>query len=560
MDFKVKNMKNLALIFFLTLSLISCKKDKFAPAEIQTLSVNAKSPNNISLTGNVISMGNQTIKDYGFVYSFTSSQLDGANGIKISLGNNPSKGQFAKTLDNISLNSTPSYTNMIWVRTYLTDQNGTIFGTTLSTKLPTPNTNGSSPMLGKAGEIVKFSGKFYNPSISNVVVTFQNVKAKIISASDSEISVEIPKGISASHRQNIPLTLSVGGATANSMSFTILANITDFTPKSGVLGSTITLIGDNLPNGSYYQNDIQIYMDDIAINSNYYTSQITVPFTVNATSKLYTLNSGQKQALPGEFTIISPQITSITPETVLAGQSITVSGSNFPTGYNYTSGRPMIKIGNNSYTNVNPTYNNSFTFVVPNNTPEGSHTLFFKVGPHEVQAPKKLTIQSLSATSFSPTFGAPGKEINITGNFISGNNYYVAFGAINSYGTATSSTNLRVTVPTGLNTGSVKITLDPSNKKIVIPGDFEVNGASFSSFTPISGVAGTYITIKGSDFYPSTQITLVKFGTVNVSPISVTENTIVVPVPSNVAPGAMKLTVINAGQTIMHNDNFTLTN
>lgn len=205
-------------------------------------------------------------------------------------------------------------------------------------------------------------------------------------------------------------------------------------------------------------------------------------------------------------------------------------------------------------------YNNQFSYSIPSNAPEGDQTLFFKVGPHEVQASKKIKVQGYTATSFSPTSGGPGREINITGNFIQGGGYYVTFGTVNSYGTATSPTNLRVMVPSGINAGKIKLAVDVPNKKITIPGDFEVTGPSFTSFSPASGVAGTLITIKGSGFFPNIYNTAVKFGTVSVTPTSVTENTIVVAVPSNVTPGAMKLSVVTYGQTVINNDNFTITN
>lgn len=141
-----------------------------------------------------------------------------------------------------------------------------------------------------------------------------------------------------------------------------------------------------------------------------------------------------------------------------------------------------------------------FSDIIPTSTAAGDQTLYFKVGPHEIQAPKKIKILDYSITSFSPTSGVRGKEVNITGNFISGPYYYVAFGAANAYGTATSATNLRVCVPSGINTGKRKLTFDPNGRSIVTPGDFEILGPTFTSFASSSGVAGTQITIRGNGF------------------------------------------------------------
>lgn len=182
------------------------------------------------------------------------------------------------------------------------------------------------------------------------------------------------------------------------------------------------------------------------------------------------------------------------------------------------------------------------------------------MGPHEVQAPKKIKVLAFNAISFSPTSGGIGREVNITGNFVQGANYSVAFGTTTYYGSATSSTNLKVFVPSGINVGKVKLTVDFVSKKVVLPGDFEILGPSFTSFSPASGVAGSLVTIKGAGFIPNYIYGSVKFGTVLVTPISVTDNTIVVAVPSNVSPGAMKLSIVFNGQTVVHPDNFTITN
>jgi hypothetical protein len=552
-------MKKLALFCFLAITVIACKKDKFAPPEVQTLSATAVSTNSITLVGNIVSKGKHNLKDYGFVYSTNNQNPDVTTGTKVSLGANPGEGEFSKTIENINLTNS-IYGNVVWARAYITDDQGTAFGSTLSVNLPRPNSTSIVPNSGQAGDVVKISGKFYNPNINFLVVNFQNIKAKVITATDTELTVEVPRGVTASHNQQVQVTVSVDGSMAsNSHYFTMLANVRDFSPKTGPVGTLVILSGDNLPT-SYYSTNFSVYFGGVQATVYNYYNQVTVPFNVTETSELSVLINGQKKVLPGVFTVTAPQITAISPETVLPGQSITISGSNFPTRYDNTTGRAMIKLGNGSYVDAGYSSSTSFSYQVPTNTADGDYTLYYKVGPHEIQAPKKLKVLGLSASSFSPTTGAPGREVNITGNFVSGSGYYVAFGTVNAYGTATSSTNLRVIVPTGINAGKVKITVDPNGRRIVMPGEFEILGPTFTSFSPTSGVAGTQITIKGSGFYPGIYGASVAFGTVNVTPISVTENTIVVAVPSNVTPGAMKLSVITGGQTVTHNDNFTKTN
>lgn len=554
----MKKITLLSILCIFILVFTGCKKEKFAPPEIQTLSVVANSPSSISFKGNIIAVGSQKIKDYGFIYSASSDQVNESNGTKVSLGNTPVKGEFSKTIDNFN---SYSYLNMVWARAYITDENGTVFGATISAPLPRASSSVVTPSSGKVGDIVKFFGKFYNPVISSVIVNFGNVRAKVISASDDEIAVEVPSGVNASHGQSISVTLSIGGyGISNSIGFTMLANVRDFTPKSGIVGSNITLIGDNLP-GSYSSlSSIPVYFDDVQTSTGYYSNVAMVPFTVSAKSTVGVVINGLKIILPGEFTVIAPQITSVSPQSIFPGQVITISGLNFPIQSDNSSGRPIAKLGDGEYQNVYLQNKNIYTMNTPASTAEGEQTVYLKIGPNEVQSPQKIKILSYSVTGFSPTSGAPGREVNISGNFVLGSGYYVNFGSVSTSGTATSTTNLRVIIPMGINAGKVKISVDVPNRKIIAPGEFEITGPTFSSFSPASGVAGTLITIKGANFYPGIYNNGVKFGTVTVIPISVTDNTIVVAVPSNVTPGAMKLSVVSGGQTVMHSDNFTITN
>ncbi|WP_461789129.1 IPT/TIG domain-containing protein [Pedobacter sp.] len=558
-------MKKLALLsalyLLVALTFNSCKKDNFTPPEVQSLSIKANSLSSITFTGNVLNVGNQNTKDYGFIYSTTNSLLSETSGTKVSLGSNPTKGEFSKTIDI----APPSvyYSNAVYARAYITDENGTVFGTTLITQLPQPYTNNINPSAGKVGDIIKFYGKFHSPTLNNVSVTFNAIKGRVVSVSDAEIAVEVPSGIVASHGQYVTLNLVISGVTAfNAPSFTMLANIKDFSPKTGTVGSNVSLIGDNLPSSYSGNYPLNIYFGDaLANNGYYYGSQVTVPFTASAKSQVSVVVNGQKVTLPGDFTVIAPQVTAVNPASgILPGQTLYISGTNFPTQSDASAGRPMVKLGNGDYQNVYLQSTNVYYLNTSSALADGDYTLSLRIGPHEVQAPDKVKILPYTATSFSPATGGPGKEVNISGNFIQGSSYYVYFGTATTYATATSATNLRTFVPSGTNAGTVKISVDLPNKKIVLPGNFEVVGPTFTSFLPTSGVAGTQITIKGTNFSPGTYNTSVKFGTVAVTPISVTENTIVVAVPSNVNPGAMKLSVVTGGQTVVHNDNFTITN
>lgn len=550
----MKGIKILCIVFISLFGLFSsCKKDDFTPPAIQTLSVKAQSSTSFEVVGNIAKRGSEGIEDYGFIYN-TSQEIGENKGIKVSLGKDAKEGEFRKQI-RVDGTLPYSYNNTVWVRSYLRDSRGTVFGTMLSVNLPSPSMGDITPKMAMSGEVVKITGTFFDATANNTVVTIGNIKAKTVSVSPTEISAEVPSGIQASHGNSVNVSIQIGSTPAGNSSFQILANFKDFSPKSGTVGSELKFTGDNLPD-YFGSSNIQVEMGNQLINPSYYYGTINVPFTAKESSDLAITINGKKKVL-GTFKVTPPVISEISPESVYPGQSIMLRGTNFPPINDGGEGRPLVKLGTGSYGDVYFYDKGTYTYNVPDNIAEGDYSLYLKVGPHEVQAPKKLKILGYSASNFSPKSGSSLQLINISGSFIAGNWYTVYFGSVQGGGTATSPTNLQVTVPYGMSEGNVKISVEFPNKKVTIPGDFEVVGPSFTSFSPTSAVPGTVLTIKGSGFVQGYD-TIVKFGSIAVAPNSVTSNTILVTVPSNVSPGAMKLTVVTAGQSVAHKDNFTL--
>nr|WP_068887435.1 IPT/TIG domain-containing protein [Pedobacter panaciterrae] len=552
--------KNILLVAITLISLFqfqSCKKDNLSGPEIQTLSATALAPNAAIFKGNIVNKGNFNPFDYGFIYSTTSDVSD-VRGTKISLGKDVPQGEFTKEVRNLNLNS-PYYQPTLFVRAYVTDEKGTALGKAIQINLPTQQIGTVLPNSGKAGDQVKISGKFYAESDSAVAVTFNSAKAKVISISDTEITVEIPQGIQARHGYQINVEVNIGGQRVlASGNFTVLANVKDFTPKSGPVGTIVTFTGDNLPDSYYYPNNFSISFGEQradAINGN--PLQILVPSNVKVKSEVSVTIDSKKIILPGEFTVTAPVITSISTETALPGTTISISGTNFPPNYTYHY-PASAKIGGTDV-EIGFNYQGGYNMAIPENISAGDYTISVTLGPHTVTAPKKLKVLSYAFTDFSPASGSPGKEVNITGNFVKDRQYTIYFGDVPTTGTATSATNLMVEVPGGINEGNVKIYLAFGGKNLTIAKEFKIIGPSIASFTPTSGNAGTVITIKGNG-YARYYGTNVKFGTIDAQVISITENTITVAVPSNLNPGTMKLTVTTYGQMVVSSTNFTVTN
>jgi hypothetical protein len=79
-----------------------------------------------------------------------------------------------------------------------------------------------------------------------------------------------------------------------------------------------------------------------------------------------------------------------------------------------------------------------------------------------------------------------------------------------------------------------------------------------SSFSPTSGIAGTYVTITGMHFGDYDQLNSVLFGTNQVQLYSWENNTVIVFIPVGTPSGSGKITINASGQSVTSAANFTI--
>jgi len=549
---------SIIILLLASIQLQSCKKDQNSYPEVQTISATALSPGSVLFKGNIVSTGSLTVSDYGFVYSTTTSAINETIGTKVSLGRSPQVGQFSKEVDTIRV--TNSYSPYLYVRAYITNSQGTAFGSLVSVTLPTPSTSGISPLSGRSGDQVTISGQFYTSTISNVSVNFDGTQANVLSVSPTQIVVTVPSGIPAAHDAQIPIQVSVGGQSLTaSYGFTIQANVKGFSPQSGPVGTVISFTGDNLPS-YYYTSDISVLLGGVSQTPSYgYPSamQVTVPSNITANNfQISVTVSGKTYTLPGTFTVTAPTISSLSPGSGLAGSTVTVTGTNFPTSY----GGITATLGGVSVS-ASPYNNTQFSFVVPTNLSPGSYSFALNAGSNIVSAPQQFTVTSPTISSFSPSSGPVGTQVTLNGSFLQGQYYTVNFGSVSTSGYASTANSLTINVPNGISAGNMQISVVIAGQTITAPGNFTVTTPTITSFSPTSGVAGSIVTITGTGFNSSYYYgATVTFGSVSANVLSITGTTISVIVPSNTGDGAMKITVTTSGQTVVSTDNFTVTN
>lgn len=553
---------SLLLALFSILLLQACKEDEIEHPEVETTEVTALSPTSARLKGHITSKGDFKVIDYGFVYGY-NSDLSETRGAKASLGKDAQVGDYTQDVTSLNI-SGYNYDRTLYARAYLTNEKGTVFGQVSSVVLPSPNVQGISPGSGKAGDKVTITGNFYSNNTSEVEVLFGSISAKVLEVSPSKVVVEIPSSISTnsyySYNQ-VQVVLRMAGQTYNVTSnFKVVPTLKDFTPKTGPLGTSVTITGENLPYSSYYSGYVRVYMNGTEVSVTNYSPnglQVQVPYTLTSDRvSISVLIDGVTTVLPGEFVITPHTVSSISPASGLTGSSFSVFG-NFPVSSSYYYNNISVKLGEIP-ASASVVSSGQLTVTVPHDLPAGSYKVSVTAGPHTVDAPEQYQVLSPEITGFSPASGGIGKEVVINGRFSPNQYYPVYFGSVAVNAHSSTGSALRVYVPSGIEAGKVKIVVRHGNQLVEAEDEFTVLAPSIASFSPASGVAGSVVNITTSGFTPNSW-TAVKFGTVTTSILSFTENTIRAVVPSNVT-GSMKINVIHNGQTLISPDNFTVTN
>ncbi|MEO7299473.1 MAG: IPT/TIG domain-containing protein [Verrucomicrobiota bacterium] len=155
-----------------------------------------------------------------------------------------------------------------------------------------------------------------------------------------------------------------------------------------------------------------------------------------------------------------------------------------------------------------------------------------------------------SVTGFSPAFGTTNDAVVISGSGFTGVTN-VIFNTQSVRVTPTADTQIIALVPAGATTGPIKVVKGVN--QAVTPTNFTVIGREpyITDFSPISGAAGTVVTMNGVHF---TSVTNARFAGINATIAPITSDTqIQVTAPVNVVTGPISLTRSNVTGTTSSN-------
>jgi hypothetical protein len=421
---------------------------------------------------------------YGSTVTITGTNLLGAT--NVNFGGTPAASFVIVSKTRITAVVASGTTGKIT----LTTPGGTAASKSTFTFIGAPVISSFSPVSGTKGTRVIINGTDLKGATS---VYFGGTKASSFKVNSStKITAVVNKGSTGVVRVTTP-----GGTAASLDEFTyyFAPTISSFTPSESGSGTAVTITGTNFSGASSVKFGKTQAGSFTVISS----TQISAAVSSGSTGKITVTTPGGTATSKSTYTFVpAPVITSFTPASGLAGTSVTITGKNF-------SRAVSVKFGDISAASYKVNSSTKITAVVGSGstgkisvTTLGGTAISSSVFTHN--APPVIT-------SFTPSSGAAGSDVTITGtNFIGAAS--VKFGGTEAASfTVNSSTEISAVVGSG-STGKISVTTPKGTS--LSPSSFTfVAAPTISNFTPSSGAAGSEVTITGTNFTGATSL---KFG------------------------------------------------
>ena len=385
---------------------------------------------------------------------------------------------------------------------------------TISSFTPTNGSVGTKVTIDGSGftgtNAVAFNG---TPAVSFTVVT------------DAQITAKVPIGATSGL-----ITVSNGIGTATSAtSFAVTPNISSFTPASGILGTPVTITGNNFTSATKVT-----FAGTPATFTVVSDTQITTSVPAGATTGKIKVTTPQGSgASPTAFTVLSagaPTITLFSPLHAPVGAVISVTGTNF-TGTTAVAfnGTAAASFTVNTDTQLSARVSSGATsgpIIVTNTVGTAASATSFVVTPNLI--------------SFTPGSGTPGTPVTITGTSFTGATAVTFNGTAASF-TVVSDSQITTSVPAAASTGKIKVTTPQGASTSATAFTVLSAGApSITQFLPASAPVGTVISITGANFTGTSKVTF--NGTAAASFTVNTDTQLSAKVPSGATSGPIAVT------------------
>ena len=364
------------------------------------------------------------------------------------------------------------------------------------------------PATGAEGTNVYITGANF-AEVTNVTFNGTPVTSfNVISA--TEITTVVPGGATPGP---IAIVSDLTPVTSDTCFTTTSPAIASFGPMSGAAGTTLTISGVNLAGATAVKfNGLPTTPSSVT------PTAITVTVPPNAVTGLISVTTPVSTGVAAaKFTVSSPAVTTFEPTGGGAGTVVKLTGANL-------AGATAVRFGATPAASFSVLSATQVTATVPTGVTGGPIAITTPAGTATASAD---FAGDPTITSFAPTAVAPGAPLTITGTNL---NSVSAIGFAGSAATVTftldSPTQITATVPADAVSGPIAIqttgaSVASASPLTVLP--------SVTSFWPLTGPAGTVVTITGYNLEAPAAVTFNGVAASQLLSVSPTELTATVP-------------------------------
>jgi YD repeat-containing protein len=433
----------------------------------------------------------------------------------------------------------------------------------------TPKINSLTPTSGATGTSVTIAGTTFGATQGTSTVTFNGTTATPTSWSATSIAVPVPATATTG-----PVVVTVSGQASNGVTFTVTLPppaISGLSPTSGTVATPVTISGSNF---SAAQGTSTVTFNGTpAAPTSWSATSIAVPVPASATTGPVVVTVSGQASNGVTFTVIASgtiagTVTRATDASVIAGalvevlQSGVIKGSaataangtysipglvvgtydvRVSAAWHVSQNLPGVTVTAQTTTTLNFSLNDALGVIysydeigrlVSVSSPDGNLAKYTYDQLGNLLSITRFDSSQVSIVNITPDFGAEGATVTIngTGFSLTASQNTVLFNGLTAPVLSATATQIVTSVPVGATSGPVSVT-SPAGSA-TSSTSFTVNGylPTISGFSPMSGAAGTAVTITGSNFQPAGPNKILINATAtpvgSVTPTSITTNVV----------------------------------
>lgn len=227
-------------------------------------------------------------------------------------------------------------------------------------------------------------------------------------------------------------------------------SVSEVTPVSGVIGSTVTITGNAL--GATQGDSTVTFNGVVALPTSWSDTQVQVPVPVGATTGNVVITTSAGATEPIFYTVL-PNITSTSTTTAPAGATVTLFGTSFGSPVLYNGNyQEFVTVSSDDGTYANAAILNwsdtQIQFLMPQMT--GSTGAVSVLTPGGASNSIKISFANASISGLAPASGPVGTQVVISGagfGATQGQNI-ISFGGVPASVVSWSDTSINAIVPT----------------------------------------------------------------------------------------------------------------